>query len=93
LTRTYYNVSAAEEEDRRLHRGRGDSAEDDAEPEGEGTEASSLDNAVVDVRWPFSPSRTRPAGLLQHQLSEKRERDPKSACSWRQRMGQADGDF
>jgi hypothetical protein len=28
-------------------------------------------SAAVDVRWPLSP-RTRPAGLLQHRLSEER---------------------
>jgi hypothetical protein len=49
-------VSAIEEEDRRQRRGCGDSAEDGA----------------IDVRWPLSPSRTRPAGLLQRQLFEER---------------------
>jgi hypothetical protein len=38
LTRTFYKASAAEEEDRRRCRGRGDSAEDGAKPEGEGTQ-------------------------------------------------------
>jgi hypothetical protein len=27
---------------------------------------------TVDVRWPLSPSRTRPTDLLQRQLSEER---------------------
>jgi hypothetical protein len=56
LTRTFYEVSAAKEEDQRRHRGRGDSAEDD----------------VVDVYWPLSPSLTRPADLLQRWLYEER---------------------
>jgi hypothetical protein len=49
LTRTFYEASAAEEEDRRRHRGRGDSAEDGA----------------VDVRsGPFLVTHAQPAGLL-----------------------------
>jgi hypothetical protein len=56
LTWTFYEASAAEEEDRRRRRGRGNSAEDGA----------------VDVCWPLSPSRTRPADLLQRRLSEER---------------------
>jgi hypothetical protein len=35
-------------------------------------EASALDDVAVDVCWPLSPSRTRPASLLQHRLSEER---------------------
>jgi hypothetical protein len=54
--RNFYEESAAEEEDRRWRRGRGDNAEDGA----------------VDVRWPLSPSRTRPASLLQRRLSKER---------------------
>jgi hypothetical protein len=54
--RNFYEESAAEEEDRRWRRGRGNNAEDGA----------------VDVRWPLSPSRTRPASLLQRRLSEER---------------------
>jgi hypothetical protein len=56
LTRTFYEASAAEEEDQRRRRGRSNSAED----------------GVVDIRWPLSPSRTRPAGLLQRQLFEEK---------------------
>jgi hypothetical protein len=56
LTRTFYEASAAEEEDQRRCRGRGDNTEDGA----------------VDVRWPLSPSRTWPADLLQRWLSEER---------------------
>jgi hypothetical protein len=36
--RTFYEASAVEEEDRRRRRGRGDSAEDGAEPQGKGTQ-------------------------------------------------------
>jgi hypothetical protein len=56
LTRTFYKASAIEEEDRRWRHRRGDSAEDGA----------------IDVHWPLSPSRTRPASLLQRRLSEER---------------------
>jgi hypothetical protein len=35
-------------------------------------EASALDDVAVDVRWLLSPSRMRPASLLQHRLSEER---------------------
>jgi hypothetical protein len=48
LTRTFYEASAAEEEDWRRCCDRGDNGEDSA----------------VDVRWLLSPSRTRLAGLL-----------------------------
>jgi hypothetical protein len=66
LTRTFYEESAAEEEDRRRRRGHGDSAEDNAEAQEEGTQRRLL--------WmmPLSPSRTRSAGLLQRRLSEGR---------------------
>jgi hypothetical protein len=56
LTSTFYEASAVEEEDWRRRRGRGNSAKDGA----------------VDVRWPLSPSRMRPAGLLQPRHSEER---------------------
>jgi hypothetical protein len=55
LTRTFYEASMVEEEDRRWHRGRGDNMEDGA----------------VDVHWPLSLSRTGPVGLLQCRLSEE----------------------
>jgi hypothetical protein len=42
MTRTFYEASAAEEEDRRRRRGRGDIAEDGAEPHGEGTQRRML---------------------------------------------------
>jgi hypothetical protein len=90
--RTFYESSTTEEEDRRRCRDCGDIAEDGVEPEG-GTEASALDDAAIDVRWPLSLSRMRPAGLLQCRLSEEGERDPQSARSWRWRTGQAGGDF
>jgi hypothetical protein len=53
--RTFYEVSAVEDEDRRRRCSRGDIAEDGA----------------VDIHCPLSPSRTRPAGLLQRRLSEE----------------------
>jgi hypothetical protein len=56
LTGTFYEASATEEEDRRRRCGRGDSKKDNA----------------VDVHWPLSLSRMRPAGMLQHRLSEER---------------------
>jgi hypothetical protein len=42
-------------------------------------EASASDDATVDIRWPLSPSRARPAALLQ-------------LWPW-QRTGQPGGDF
>jgi hypothetical protein len=60
LTRTaVYEATTTGEEDWRRRCGRNDDVEDGAEPEGEGTEASALDDATVDIRWPFSPSRIR----------------------------------
>jgi hypothetical protein len=56
LTRTFYEAGAAEEEDRRRRCGCGDSAGDGA----------------IDVRWPLSLSRMRPASLLQRRLSDER---------------------
>jgi hypothetical protein len=51
LTRTFYEASEVEDEDRRRHCGRGDSAEDDA----------------IDVRsGPFCVAHVRPVSLLQH---------------------------
>jgi hypothetical protein len=41
-------------------------------PRGGDTEASALVHATVNVRWPLSVLCTRPAGLLQHRLSEER---------------------
>jgi hypothetical protein len=38
-------------------------------------EASSMDDAAVDIRWHLLPSRTWPTGLLQCRLSDKRERE------------------
>jgi hypothetical protein len=64
LTRTFYEASAAEEEGQRRRRGRGDNTEDGAEPMREGTDASALDDAAIDVRWPLSSLRMRPATLL-----------------------------
>jgi hypothetical protein len=46
--RTFYEVSAVEEEDQRRHSGCGDSAKDGA----------------VNVHWPLTPSRTRLGDLL-----------------------------
>jgi hypothetical protein len=37
------------------------------------TEASALDDAAVDIRWPLSPPRMRSASQLQRRLSEERE--------------------
>jgi hypothetical protein len=45
-------------------------------PRGGDTEVSALDDSTVNVRWPLSPSRTRPAGLLQRRLFEERNHDP-----------------
>jgi hypothetical protein len=52
LTRTFYEVSAVEEEDQKRHSGCGDNAEDGA----------------VNVHWPLTPWRMRPGDLLQHRL-------------------------
>jgi hypothetical protein len=54
---------------------------------------SALDDAEVDVRWPLSSSRTRPAGLLQHAGFLRREikLDPQSARSWWRRTVQTGG--
>jgi hypothetical protein len=52
----YRGERGRKEEDQRRGRDRGDSVEDNA----------------VDVRWPLSSWRMRPAGLLQRQLSEER---------------------
>jgi hypothetical protein len=56
LKRTFYEESAAKEEDRRWRRGRGDNAKDSA----------------VDICWPLSPSCTQSAGLLQRRISEEK---------------------
>jgi hypothetical protein len=80
-----------EEEDRRRCRTRGDSAEDGLARGGGDTEASALDDVAVDVYFPLPPSRTRSAGLLQHRLSEERERDPQSVRSWQREQGRPTG--
>jgi hypothetical protein len=83
LTRTIYKASTPEEENRRRRRDRGDGTEDGAEPEGEVASAledgDDADDATIDVRWPLSPSRMWPVGLLHRQLSEERAHGPLSA--------------
>jgi hypothetical protein len=81
LTRTFYEASATEEEDRRRCHTRGDSAEDGLARGGGDTEVSALDDVAVDVYFPLPPSCTRSVGLLQHRLSEERESAILKACA------------
>jgi hypothetical protein len=78
-TRTFYEASVAEEEDRRRRRGHGDSTEDDA----------------VDVcSGPFRRrARGRPVCCSTGFLRREIKRDPQSTRSWRWRTRQADGDI
>jgi hypothetical protein len=94
MTRTFYEASAAEEEGQRRRRSHGDSTEDGAEPQGEGTRRRLL--WMMPRSTSAGPFRRRLCGQSSCCstifLWREIKHDPQSAHSWWRRTGQADGD-